>query len=71
MDFLAFDVENSVFSCINMPFDEGNAAVADFNAGNAVRVHTATGIIVRRVFAAYSGTVCMTGNQRPVITLCP
>lgn len=65
--YLTHGIQGQIFSCSDAPFDERDAAVTDFNAGDAGGVHAASGIAVGCSFGADHGTVCMSGNEQSVI----
>ena len=67
---LSGNIEGSVLSGIQCPFDQSKTTVFDLDTGDAAWMHTAAGISVRGIFRIQHGAVCMTTDQRDALLFC-
>ncbi len=67
----ADNMKRQLFICLHAPLNERQAAVFDFNTGNAGGVNTASGIAVGRSLCSNHRVVCMTCNKDAVMRFCP
>ena len=65
------DIKGKIIPCADTPFYKGNAAVFDFNSGDACGVDAASGIKVRGIFFTNHWVMGMAGNQDMVVFCCP
>lgn len=67
----ADNMKRQLFICLHAPLNERQAAVFDFNTGNAGGVNTASGIAVGRSLCSNHRVVCMTCNKDAMMRFCP
>ncbi len=68
---LSFYVEATTWFGAHVPFDEKTVFASYFNASNAIQMHTASGVGVGAFFAGEHRSVCVPGDERPVMVVCP
>lgn len=69
--FCPFYIQVSIFPCSGVPFYERQSFSHDFNAGDATGVDTAPGVHITWELRVQRRAVGVSGNQCPVVFLCP